>query len=210
MDHFQVFMELVTKLLLFYVLRRVLSPWPWFKTTTPSLEGKAPTTGLSRKFLHWFSNHLWGLISLVLDPRDEVPNIWVKHFTPLKDHVIPLFFRGFSLGWRSQSDCSLLFLPDSVWIFPTALAAQVFSVRIVPHIDVFLICLWWWVSSTSSYSTSFPFTELLRHIFYFYIRELPKVISPQSSSSTESLLKWSSFKKKNPLFNLQSIFRSSA
>ena len=90
MDHFQVFIEFVTKLLLFYVLRRVLSPWPWFKTTTPSLEGKAPTTGLSRKFLHWFSNHLWGLIFLVLDTRYGVPNI---------------FFWGFSLGWRSQSDC---------------------------------------------------------------------------------------------------------
>ena len=195
MDHFQVFIEFVTKLLLFYVLRRVLSPWPWFKTTTPSLEGKAPTTGLSRKFLHWFSNHLWGLIFLVLDTRDGVPNI---------------FFWGFSLGWRSQSDCfsslPTWFCMDlSYSLGCTSLFREDCSTcrcisdmfMVVGELHILLLHL-------------LSLSRVIETYFLFLYQRIAQGVSPQSSSSTESLLQWSSFKKKKTLFNLQSTFRSSA
>ena len=51
-----IFVEFVTVLLLFYVLVffaweacGILTPQPGFKPTTPTLEGKVPTTGLPGK-----------------------------------------------------------------------------------------------------------------------------------------------------------------
>lgn len=67
------------------------------------------------------------------------------------------------------------------------------------------MCSWWGVSCTSSCSTiliSSPSPVLLRHIFCFYIRKLPKVINHQSSSSTVLLFKWSSFLKTCSIYSL--------
>ena len=51
----------------------------------------------------------------------------------------------------------LCFLPDYTCIFHTAFVVQEsfcqFPVRIVPHVDVFLICSWEEVNATPSYST---------------------------------------------------------
>lgn len=72
-------------------------------------------------------------------------------------------FPSKSLPWRTAlGPISFLpFLPDYLCIFLTALVVQGVllpgssecSLRIAPHVDVFLVHLWREVSSMSSYST---------------------------------------------------------
>lgn len=80
-------------------------------------------------------------------PREESP------------HIIFLSPGSAPMGTDPGLTPCLPFLPDSAGIFLSPLVVQeffcylqlVFPVRILPHVDVFLVCLWGKVSSTSSY-----------------------------------------------------------
>ena len=81
-------------------------------------------------------------------PREESP------------HIIFLSPGSAPMGTDPGLTPCLPFLPDSAGIFLSPLVVQEFfcylqlvSVRILPHVDVFLVCLWGKVSSTSSYFT---------------------------------------------------------
>lgn len=72
----------------------------------------------------------------------------------LQAGIIPFPVYVFLLGIQVSMTVALPFLPNSIWIFPYTLgcmspSASLFSMRIAPCIDAFLMCSWGEVSSVS-------------------------------------------------------------
>ena len=105
--------------------------------------------------------------SLACSPLHEMPSLWLDPLTPQAGHVSVLVITPLLLC-ESHPRATGVYLKLSFLFHPTAwesflhpwcigiILPILFSMRIVPHIDVVFMCLWGEVSSTSSYSVLIP------------------------------------------------------